>query len=53
MTYEKITFKIKGMECASCEVLLERKLKQIEGIKEANVNHRTGKATLIYTQKPK
>ncbi|MEK6922223.1 MAG: sulfite exporter TauE/SafE family protein [Nanoarchaeota archaeon] len=42
----KVELKIKGMECASCEVLLERKFKELDGITEAKVNHATGKATL-------
>ena len=40
------------MHCASCEVLIERKLKKIAGVEKVNVNHATGKATVIYSQKP-
>ena len=52
MTYEKVELKIEGMECASCEVLLERNFKQIEGIKDVNVNHTKGKATLVCSKVP-
>ena len=44
----KKTFSIKGMHCASCVTLLERALKQVNGISEANVNLATEKATVSY-----
>ena len=34
------------MTCASCELLLERKLKTVPGIKSVNINHRTGIARI-------
>ena len=40
------TIRIAGMTCGSCEILLERKLKAVSGIIDAEVNHRTGIATL-------
>jgi len=40
----KKAYKINGMHCASCEVLVERNFKGIKGIKNVSVNHRTGKA---------
>src|SRR3989344_2670938 len=52
MTYEKVELKIDGMECTSCEVLLERKFKKIHGVNSVNVNHTKGKATLICTKVP-
>ena len=39
-------FHIAGMHCASCELLLERKLKALPGITKVSVNHRTGRAVL-------
>ncbi len=39
-------FRIDGMHCASCELLLERKLKALPGIRKVSVNHRTGRAVL-------
>ncbi len=35
------------MTCASCELLLERKLKTVPGILKVSVNHKTGTATII------
>ena len=46
MTEVKKTFSIKGMHCASCVRVLERTLKKIEGVSEANVNLATEKATV-------
>lgn len=37
---------IAGMTCGSCEILLERKLKAIPGIKNVQINHRTGIARI-------
>lgn len=37
---------IDGMTCASCELLLERKLKAVPGVKDADVSHKTGIARI-------
>ncbi|HLD71940.1 MAG TPA: sulfite exporter TauE/SafE family protein [Candidatus Peribacteraceae bacterium] len=37
---------IAGMTCASCEILLERKLKAIPGIKNVDIDHKTGIARI-------
>ncbi|MDP3698964.1 MAG: sulfite exporter TauE/SafE family protein [Nanoarchaeota archaeon] len=34
----KKTFKVKGMTCTSCEVLIERKLKHVSGVKTVKVS---------------
>ncbi|TSC73434.1 MAG: Cu2+-exporting ATPase [Parcubacteria group bacterium Gr01-1014_70] len=44
----KKTFSIKGMHCASCVLILERALKKVEGVSEANVNLATTRATVTY-----
>lgn len=38
--------RISGMTCSSCELLLERKIKAIPGVKEVDINYRTGIACL-------
>ena len=48
MTEVKQTFPIKGMHCASCIRLLEKALGRVNGVKEANVNLATEKATVTY-----
>lgn len=48
MAETKKTFSIKGMHCASCVILLERALKQVDGVRDANVNLATTKATVVF-----
>lgn len=43
---------IEGMHCAACEVLVERRLRQVEGVSAVHVNAATGRAKLRYTEKP-
>ena len=47
---KKFSINIDGMTCASCEVLIERRLKKIDGIKTVKVNHHQGLAE-IYSHK--
>jgi Cu+-exporting ATPase len=44
----KKEIKIGGMHCASCANIISRALNKIEGVKEANVNFATQKATVHY-----
>lgn len=37
---------IGGMTCPSCELLLERKLKAVPGVKDVDISHRTGIARI-------
>jgi len=45
---KNITIDILGMHCASCSTIISRALNKVEGVKEANVNLTTHKATVIY-----
>jgi Cu+-exporting ATPase len=47
---QKIILRIGGMTCASCAQTIEKALKTTEGVKEANVNLATEKATVVYNQ---
>lgn len=51
MIFKKKT-KIDGMYCASCEILIERKFKKIDGVKDVKVNHHTGEAEIAYSNEP-
>ncbi|MFA4815114.1 MAG: sulfite exporter TauE/SafE family protein [Candidatus Gracilibacteria bacterium] len=42
MENNKENFYIKGMTCASCELLIERKLKKVPGVLDAHSNFRSG-----------
>jgi sulfite exporter TauE/SafE/copper chaperone CopZ len=46
MAQKKEVFHINGMTCTSCEVIIERKLKKIDGILSAEVTHSTGDCTV-------
>lgn len=43
----KKVLKIKGMHCASCVYLNEQALEKVSGVKSANVNLATGRATVV------
>ncbi len=45
---KKIILPIKGMHCASCAITIEKSLKSIPGIKTANVNFASEKASVEY-----
>ncbi len=51
MAETKGTFNIKGMHCASCVTVIEKSLKKIDGISDANVNLATEKATVTFDNK--
>lgn len=51
MSEIKKTFPVKGMHCASCVRVLEKALKKIDGVSEANINLATEKATVTYNSK--
>jgi Cu+-exporting ATPase len=44
----EISLKISGMSCASCAATIEKALKRLHGVKSANVNFATEKATVEY-----
>ncbi|MGC8971830.1 MAG: heavy metal translocating P-type ATPase [bacterium] len=39
---------ISGMHCTSCALLIERELKRVQGVKEANVNFASERAQVIF-----
>ncbi len=43
---QKITLAISGMHCSACAVNIEKNLKKVQGVKEANVNFATERATV-------
>jgi Cu+-exporting ATPase len=48
MAEKQITLPIMGMHCANCSSTIERNLKKLDGVAEANVNYATEKATVIF-----
>jgi len=49
---KKVKLKIHGMHCASCEVLIERKFKNVSGVEKVHVSHHNGKAELFCSSDP-
>ncbi len=47
---DKLAIPITGMDCASCAMNIERRLKKLKGVKSANVNYATGRATVEYDE---
>ncbi len=47
---KKADLQIMGMHCASCATLLTNALSKLEGVKEANVNYSTAKATVSFDE---
>ena len=45
---QRMTLRISGMTCASCAQTIENALRKKKGIKEANVNLATEKATILF-----
>ena len=48
---QKVVYKISGMHCKSCEILIEDKLKNSHHVEKINVNCKTGIAEIYYKDK--
>ncbi|MFH1222599.1 MAG: heavy metal translocating P-type ATPase [Candidatus Micrarchaeota archaeon] len=48
MEGEKALLQIEGMDCAACAINIERNIRKMPGVKEANVSYATSKAFVIY-----
>lgn len=46
----KITFKVKGMHCKSCEILIKDSLEDNEGVKEVIASNEKQTVTIEYDQ---
>jgi Cu+-exporting ATPase len=51
---QRVNISLSGMHCSSCAGLIERSLKKVPGVKEANVNFAAEKASVLFddTQSP-
>ncbi|KKQ77075.1 MAG: copper-translocating P-type ATPase, Cu2+-exporting ATPase [Parcubacteria group bacterium GW2011_GWC1_38_6] len=49
-TSKRIRLSLTGMHCASCAGLIERSLKKVNGVKEANVNFAAEKASVVFDE---
>lgn len=48
MTEAQTNFDLNGMHCASCVARIEKSLKKVAGVAEANVNLATNRASVVY-----
>jgi len=48
MSDENITLPVTGMTCANCALTIQRSLKKVTGVKEANVNFATEQASVSF-----
>lgn len=47
----KISLKVKGMHCHSCEILIKDSLEETEGVKEAKLDYKKGIADIEFDEK--
>ncbi|MDO8647101.1 MAG: heavy metal translocating P-type ATPase [Candidatus Diapherotrites archaeon] len=47
---KKVTLQISGMHCASCALIINKSLAKVQGVKDANVNFSTSKATIEFDE---
>lgn len=45
----RLKLKIRGMHCANCEVLVERRFKKVAGVHSVKASHATGEAEVFYS----
>ena len=50
---KKLNLKVKGMTCTACEVLIERKLKQLSGVEQVKVSRAKEKAEITCNEEVK
>ncbi len=48
MTKKKVVLKIKGMHCANCALTIEKNIKRLDGIEDANVSFASEKAMVTF-----
>ena len=51
LDYQTTSLQIQGMSCASCVARIEKRLRGLNGVKEASVNLATEKAAILYDPK--
>ncbi|MDP2642919.1 MAG: heavy metal translocating P-type ATPase [Candidatus Peregrinibacteria bacterium] len=47
---KRVHLSVGGMHCASCAAIIERSLKQVSGVKSANVNFAAEKASVVFDE---
>lgn len=47
---KRTSLSISGMHCASCAQIIERSIKELDGVKQANVNFAAEKASIVFDE---
>ncbi|MBU1104686.1 thioredoxin domain-containing protein [Patescibacteria group bacterium] len=47
---KKAKFKIHGMHCNSCAILIEERLKNLQGVIQTKISHESGKGVIVYDE---
>jgi copper chaperone CopZ len=47
---EEIKLNVEGMHCSSCEILISDELKELNGVKDVVVNHKSGSVNVKFDQ---
>ncbi|MFA6995223.1 MAG: heavy metal translocating P-type ATPase [Patescibacteria group bacterium] len=47
---QRVSLSLFGMHCSSCANIIERSLKKVSGVKQANVNFAAEKASIVYDE---
>lgn len=50
--FKKLNYRVQGMTCGSCELLIERAWKKIPGVHRVRVNHSSGRAEVWAEREP-
>jgi len=45
---EKLRLNVEGMHCPSCEILISDELKELDGVKNAKLDHKAGTAEVEF-----
>ena len=48
MSEKQLTLPVSGMTCANCVATVERNVRKLDGVREANVNFASERLTLVY-----
>src|SRR5258708_12932369 len=47
--FKTLNLDVQGMHCTNCEVLIERRFKNVPGVRSVHVSHRRGSAEIRYS----
>ncbi|MFH0797894.1 MAG: heavy-metal-associated domain-containing protein [Candidatus Woesearchaeota archaeon] len=48
---KNVSYNVKGMHCASCEMLIKDSLEEMDGVIKADVSHKKGYVKITFDEK--